>query len=84
MLGQSDSQAFNEDVDTAWDDFIEGVEPLEFDAGQPTRGWMLSLAGRWLPCTIQIKNYGNLLVKDLEGGMSGSPILSDNGRAVGW
>ena len=87
VLGQPDGQAFNEDVDTAWDEFIEDIEPLELDAKRPTRGWILSLKRQWMPCTIQIKNYGNLVVKDLvgdiEGGMSGSPILSDNGRVVG-
>ncbi len=84
VLGQPDGQALKWDVETAWDEFIEDIESLELDAKRPTRGWTLSLAGRWLPCTIQIKNYGNLVVKDLagdvEGGMSGSPILSDKGK----
>jgi exonuclease I len=87
VLGQPDGQAFNEDVDTAWDDFIEDLEPLDLDTDQPTRGWMLSLDGHWMPCAIHTTNNGSLLVKDLdgdiEGGMSGSPILSDKGRAVG-
>jgi hypothetical protein len=87
VLGPPDGQAFKGNVEAAWDEFIEHIEPLELDAKQPTRGWMLSLGGHWMPCTIQIRNYGNLVVKDLigdiEGGMSGSPILSDKGRVVG-
>lgn len=87
VLGQPDGQAFNEDVDTAWDDFIEDIEPLDLDTDQPTRGWMLSLDGHWMPCAIHTTNNGSLLVKDtvgrIAGGMSGSPILSDKGRAVG-
>lgn len=86
VLGQPDGQAFNEDVDTAWDEFIEDVEALKLDTAQPTRGWMLSLAGQWVPCTTQATGYGGLRVKApvgrIAGGMSGSPILSDKGRAV--
>jgi hypothetical protein len=87
VLGRPDSQAFGEKVILAWDDFIEDIEPLEVDTDQPTRGWMLSLDGEWRPCTIQITRFGSLMVKDvvgqIAGGMSGSPILSDNGRVVG-
>jgi hypothetical protein len=52
-LGQPDGTAFNEDVDTAWDEFIKDIEPLKLDVGRPTRGWMLSFAGRWFPCSVQ-------------------------------
>jgi hypothetical protein len=87
VLGQPDVTAFEEDVDTAWDDFIEDIEPLELDTAQPTLGWMLSLAGRWMSCTLEVTKYGSVVVKNpagrIAGGMSGSPILSDKGRAVG-
>lgn len=87
VLGSPDGQAFDEDVGTAWDEFIEDVEPLQLDTDQPIRGWMLSLDGYWMPCTIQIMRHGALVVKDAVGGiaddMSGSPILSDKGRSVG-
>ena len=75
------------DVRSAWDNVIEMVQPLELDTRRPTRGWVLSLDRQWVPCTIQITRHGGLMVKALaggiQGGMSGSPILSDNGRVVG-
>ena len=86
VLGQPDGQAFVEDVDEAWDEFIENAEALKLDTAQPTRGWLLSLDGQWMPCTLKPTRYGNLMVKDaggIESGMSGSPILSDKGRVVG-
>jgi hypothetical protein len=70
VLGSPDGQAFDEDVGTAWDEFIEDVEPLQLDTDQPIRGWMLSLDGYWMPCTIQIMRHGALVVKDAVGGIA--------------
>ncbi len=88
VLGRPSGQDFGEKVVAAWDEFIEEIEPLDLDPDdQPTRGWMLSLEKQWMPCTIQSTRYGHLMVKgtagDIVAGMSGSPILSDNGRVVG-
>jgi hypothetical protein len=46
---------------------------------------LLSLDGRWLPCTIERQSGGPLWISGAEniaGGMSGSPILGDDGSAM--
>jgi hypothetical protein len=57
--------------------------------GRPTaecRGWMLSLEGRWFPCSV-VAHSRALSIKDaaeeIRGGMSGSPIVNDDGAAIG-
>ena len=48
--------------------------------------WMLSLAGRWQPCTVNYTQNFALWTKGkhkIEGGMSGSPIVTGNGFALG-
>jgi len=50
------------------------------------RAFLLSLSDRWFPCTVQ--HYGDSMVvsdaaEDIVGGMAGSPIVSENGSAVG-
>jgi hypothetical protein len=46
-----------------------------------------SLANRWFPCTVQHAPNGMLniirAVEEIAGGMSGSPILSKEGTAIG-
>jgi len=54
-------------------------------------GWLLSLGGTWRPCKVEPFVRGlaqqNLYITDAEGGifreMSGSPILLDDGKAIG-
>jgi|SRR4029077_8339880 Trypsin-like peptidase domain len=50
------------------------------------RGWLLSLDGEWFSCDVQqigralwIENAAQPIV----GGMSGSPIIAEDGRAIG-
>jgi Trypsin-like peptidase domain len=49
-------------------------------------GWLLSLKGKWIRCGVT-HNGGPLYVTDAKegiiGGMSGSPILDDDGSAIG-
>jgi hypothetical protein len=61
-----------------------GILPLkgfaELDA------WMLSLGGTWRPCTVNYTRNSSLATKGkhkIEGGMSGSLIVTDNGFAIG-
>jgi hypothetical protein len=67
-------------------------EPLPYggsmiEVDEPGRGSarILSLSGEWIECTV--KAWAKWLVVDQEelfaGGMSGSPILSLDGRAIG-
>jgi hypothetical protein len=50
------------------------------------RAWLFSLAGRWFGC-VALQNGGSLgIVKaaeDIVGGMSGTPIVVDDGSAIG-
>jgi hypothetical protein len=55
-------------------------------------GWLLSLDGRWFRCTVghgkdRAGYPASLWLENAEGpirgGMSGSPILSDSGKAIG-
>ena len=47
---------------------------------------LLALDGRWFPCKVWSKGYG-LWIRDaaesIRGGMSGSPILTPEGTAIG-
>jgi hypothetical protein len=50
-------------------------------------GKLLSLAGDWIACRIEYwdgpLSVESLSVKAFEAGMSGSPILDEQGRAIG-
>jgi hypothetical protein len=59
------------------------------DAPEQARAWMLSLDGQWFECEARrTRNpraslwVENAVVK-IAGGMSGSPILDDDGAAIG-
>jgi hypothetical protein len=66
------------------------VTPLRIaDAPEEGRAWLLSLEGEWFQCAV---TYTKLFetplfitteAQEIVGGMSGSPILSDNGKAIG-
>ena len=48
--------------------------------------WLFSLAGRWFDC-IAVQNGGGISIiqasEDIVGGMSGTPIVVDDGSAIG-
>jgi len=58
---------------------------------KPVTGWLLSVSGQWTPCRLKVSahtGYGPTLriseaTDGLLGGMSGSPILLDDGLAIG-
>jgi trypsin-like peptidase len=51
------------------------------------RAWLLALSGRWFRCMVGSPAGRALWIEDaaeeIAGGMSGSPILDDRGRAIG-
>ncbi len=50
------------------------------------RAWLLSLDGRWFRCAVSAGSRGLNIpeaAEPIEGGMSGSPIVSEEGRAIG-
>ena len=80
----------------AFETFIDAAETLRLGnkltwvllkSGRTRRGWLLSLDGRWASCTVESFRDGTLWITKattgIVGGMSGSPILSDDGRAFG-
>jgi len=59
--------------------------PHEWTVETATSAWVLSLDGQWRHCTVQ--NGGRFLMmvqgELVESGMSGSPIVNDDGAAIG-
>ncbi len=87
VLGPPDCQDFYEES-KAYDDLIEAESVTPLTVAPPAKkGWLLSLDGVWFRCAIQHKKFGLLWLGELEGkianGMSGSPIISTTGAAVG-
>ncbi len=90
FLREPDGQLFDEKDSSAFVNFTEGAEVLrlgDMPSGRTQRGWLLFLDGCWAPCTVRSHHGGALwiteAIKEIVDGMSGSPILSDDGRALG-
>jgi hypothetical protein len=98
VLGSPDDQElFNEAK--AYRKLVESVTPFsigdvsDFEQVDEVmaigKGWMLSLERAWFQCTLRYSSRidGPLWVtggdQPIKGGMSGSPIISNNGVAIG-
>jgi len=86
VLGEPDDQVFAEQY-LAYEALIKASGVLRIaDAPQRAPARLLSLDGEWFDCKVQ-HNDGPLWVTDatqgIRGGMSGSPILADNGAVIG-
>lgn len=87
ILGEPDYQLWSE-ASEAYLQLVEQRYPLTV-ATNPikgdVRGWLLSLDGRWNPCIVKCNH--NLWITEARqgiiGGMSGSPILLDDGHVIG-
>jgi trypsin-like peptidase len=87
VLGSPDDQALFEEA-KAYDKLVKSVAPLRIaEAPETGCAWLLSLDGKWFECTVEYISEGPLLVSKLaqsvQGGMSGSPIVSNDGKAIG-
>jgi hypothetical protein len=87
ILGSPDDQALWDQADE-YKALVESTSPLSIaDAPKLGHGWMMSLDGKWFRCKVEIINDGPLCVSEMtqpiEGGMSGSPIISDKAAALG-
>lgn len=86
VLGSPDNQSRPSQADS-YDELTQTAVPLSIaHAPENGRAWLLSLAGQWFPCTAE--HYGGPLwlfraAEGIVGGMSGSPIVADNGSAIG-
>jgi hypothetical protein len=94
ILGSPDGQELYAQAEAH--DALTDDRPALRIADAPTSGraWLLSLAGEWNPCRIErleddhpFALGASLIIKDatagIHGGMSGSPIVTDDGAAVG-
>jgi hypothetical protein len=86
VLGSPDTQALSEQAD-AYGRLIEARSPVPIaNPKRNAQAWLLSLEGGWFPCTVQHNGGALWLFNAKEGivaGMSGSPIISDDGAAIG-
>jgi hypothetical protein len=86
LLGTPDNQALSDQAD-AYDELVDPIIPLKI--GKPgEEGWLLGLDGGWFRCAVHGPSpYGALMLTGLAGnfigGMSGSPIVSPEGAAIG-
>jgi hypothetical protein len=88
VLGEPDDQQWPEASD-AYLQVVEAGSVLTFRSDKikdGVRGWLLSLDGRWNPCVVEAINHCLWITEAREGifgGMSGSPILVDDGSVIG-
>jgi hypothetical protein len=86
VLGSPDNQAMENEAD-AYEELTEEVPALRVaTAPQSGRAWLLSLDGQWVPCAVTLGRNKGLSIDatpKIEPGMSGSPILADDGTAIG-
>jgi len=89
VLGPPDREVFP-DEDEAYQTLVGAVTTplrmMDLPASDPQVAWLLSLQGEWFRCSVQ--RIGGLLgitegADRIEPGMFGSPIIDDNGHALG-
>jgi hypothetical protein len=87
ILGRPDDQVLSDQA-AEYEALVESATPLPIaDAPEQGHGWLLSLDGKWFRCNLRIISDGPLWISEteepIEGGMSGSPIISDEAAAMG-
>ena len=87
VLGEPDGQVLWNEA-RAYGRLMEAVTPIAItDAPESGPAWLLSLDGNWFPCTVNTREGGPLWLSDaaepIKGGMSGSPVISADGMAMG-
>jgi Trypsin-like peptidase domain len=92
ILGPPDNQELGEQSD-AYNAFVEPIKPITIaDTAKGRafekqgRSWLLSLDLQWYSAPYSVFGDGPLcweLGTKTEGGMSGSPIINDDGAAIG-
>jgi hypothetical protein len=89
VLGSPDISSLGDEA-TAYYAFVESATPIPIAAApQRGHGWLLSLDCNWFGCSVKYtKRFETRLsifdtAQPILGGMSGSPIISDDGAAIG-
>lgn len=87
VLGQPDNQELYNQAE-AYDNLV--VNSFALNVGEPpdqSGAWLLGLDGQWGECIVNHAGSGRLWLEDvvngIVGGMSGSPIVNDEGAAIG-
>ena len=86
ILGPPDDQELSDE----WDRYNSMLEPLDAfvigDAPEETAAWLLSLDKKWCQCNVR-HLAGPLWLsgatEGIHGGMSGSPVILNDGTAIG-
>jgi hypothetical protein len=83
ILGEPDGQVLYKEWE-AFDSFIGEPEPLRIGGAQTTSGYMLTLAEpfTWIEVSLTTHPRSVSITERVESGMSGSPILDGEGRAI--
>jgi hypothetical protein len=89
VLSSVDNQSLFEEAD-AYDNLIRPIKPIPIGPmEEKTKAWSLSLKGEWLECQAKFAKWadGPLFIyhatQAIRFGMSGSPVVADNGKAIG-
>jgi hypothetical protein len=89
VVGVPDTQTYSDEAD-GYRALLEYATPFRItEAPEKARGFLLSVEGEWFGCQVQWMERGDgpLWVskpaQPIEGGMSGSPIVSETGNAIG-
>ena len=83
ILGEPDGQELSKEWE-AFDSFIEKATPLPISGRQIIRGYVLTLAEpfKWIEVSLTTHPGSVSITEGVESGMSGSPILDEEGRAI--
>ncbi|MGA8306985.1 MAG: hypothetical protein WB723_15015 [Candidatus Acidiferrales bacterium] len=80
-----DNEGFGDEADSH-SSLTDSASFLRIGNAKSGRGWVLDLDGRWISMTLEVSNTvdgSSLWIDSAEPGMSGSPILINDGTAVG-
>jgi hypothetical protein len=86
VLGSPDNQSLYEQAEQ-YEKFTESFRPLKLaHAAVEGDAWVMKLNGTWVACRASHKGgclWLSSVPRDIQGGMSGSPILNGAGAAIG-
>ena len=89
VVGVPDTETFSDEAD-GYRALLEYATPFRItEAPENGRGFLPSLEGEWFECRVEWMKkvdsplWVSKLAQSIEGGMSGSPIVSENGDAIG-
>ena len=86
VLGEPDGQKLFDECET-YNELMPDTPLQMASAPETTTAWLLSLEGEWFECEVWHHLEGPFWIRNaaqpIVGGMSGSPILNDDGAAIG-